>query len=151
KGSKLTAVIDTCHSGTLLDLSFHVDMTRFGWLNFTNARADMKKLKKPRGTVVCVSACADDEVAHQWERAIEDNAGGDAPARRFEVGALTLALREYFDTVDNPPGSNTPASNERGPVSIKRLIKSLKQSTRLPNQTPWVTSNRKQCVLDFDP
>ncbi|KAG8905114.1 hypothetical protein FRB99_000678 [Tulasnella sp. 403] len=131
KGSKLTAVIDTCHSGTLLDLPFRASVTDDEQLTFSHARADAKKTKKTKGTVVCVAACADGEKAYQFTKG--DASKGEEQVRDTtnEVGGLTLAMREYFDA-SMPNGGII-----RSPVPVQQVIQHLRQSKRLKQQTPW--------------
>ncbi|CAJ2633222.1 metacaspase-3-like isoform X1 [Trifolium pratense] len=60
-GAKLHAVIDTCFSGTVLDLPFMCRINRkgyYGWEDHRHPRAGYKGTRG--GLAVCISACDDD-------------------------------------------------------------------------------------------
>ncbi|MED6108733.1 hypothetical protein PIB30_026820 [Stylosanthes scabra] len=61
RGAKLHALVDTCFSGTVLDLPFMCRMNRkgyYGWEDHRNPRAAYKGTSG--GVAVCISACDDD-------------------------------------------------------------------------------------------
>ncbi|WJX46573.1 hypothetical protein P8452_33361 [Trifolium repens] len=90
-GAKLHAIIDACHSGNVLDLSFVCKMNREGyytWEDHTNSRT-YKGTKG--GIAICISACDDDQVSVDTS----------ALSGKEVTGALTYS---FIQTVQNEPG-----------------------------------------------
>ncbi|KAG8905115.1 Ca(2+)-dependent cysteine protease [Tulasnella sp. 403] len=139
-GSILTAVIDTCHSGTLLDLPYRAWLPEGGSeLKFENARTDTATMTPCAGSVligsnwlttsncmkVCVSACADHEEAAQFDH-------WEIPQE--QIGALSLAMASYFDELSPDQAED----REIKPIPIRTLLERLDKSEHLEKQTPWV-------------
>ncbi|KAK3185056.1 hypothetical protein Dsin_032342 [Dipteronia sinensis] len=61
KGVKLHAIVDACHSGTILDLSYKYNRKENIWDNNTPPSGANKATSG--GLAICISACADDQVA----------------------------------------------------------------------------------------
>ncbi|XP_021837990.2 metacaspase-1 isoform X2 [Spinacia oleracea] len=61
KGVTLHAIIDACHSGTILDLEYLYDLKGRKWLN--NIPPSGAKKCTRGGRAICFSACRDDEMA----------------------------------------------------------------------------------------
>lgn len=61
KGVTLHAIIDACHSGTILDLEYLYDLKERKWLN--NRPPSGAKKCTMGGRAICFSACRDDEMA----------------------------------------------------------------------------------------
>ncbi|KAH6912309.1 metacaspase-1 [Coprinopsis sp. MPI-PUGE-AT-0042] len=60
-GCRLTAIFDSCHSGTVLDLPYvHSAHGRLRSINHVSKRALQRKVA-PKGDVLCFAACRDDE------------------------------------------------------------------------------------------
>ncbi|KAK2437342.1 metacaspase-3 [Trifolium repens] len=90
-GAKLHVIIDACHSGNVLDLSFVCKMNREGyytWEDHTNSRT-YKGTKG--GIAICISACDDDQVSVDTS----------ALSGKEVTGALTYS---FIQTVQNEPG-----------------------------------------------
>ncbi|RHN62710.1 putative Caspase-like domain-containing protein [Medicago truncatula] len=90
-GAKLHAIIDACHSGNVLDLSFVCKMNREGyytWEDNTNSR-NYEGTKG--GVAICISACDDDQVSVDTS----------ALSGKEVTGALTYS---FIQTVQNEPG-----------------------------------------------
>ncbi|KAI4296373.1 hypothetical protein L6164_036336 [Bauhinia variegata] len=63
KGVTLHAIVDACHSGTILDLTYVYDKKEFKWIdNSPPAKEPMKK-HTSGGLAICLSACLDTQVA----------------------------------------------------------------------------------------
>ncbi|KAK7328145.1 hypothetical protein VNO77_22241 [Canavalia gladiata] len=61
RGAKLHALIDTCFSGTILDLPFMCRMNRKGYYGWEDHRHPVAGYKGSRGGLaICISACDDD-------------------------------------------------------------------------------------------
>ncbi|KAH6904088.1 peptidase C14, caspase domain-containing protein, partial [Coprinopsis sp. MPI-PUGE-AT-0042] len=81
-GCRLTAIFDSCHSGTVLDLPYvHSAHGRLRSINHVSKRALQRKVA-PKGDVLCFAACRDDE------KSADTFSGGVA------VGAMSHALLE---------------------------------------------------------
>ncbi|XP_054778767.1 metacaspase-3-like isoform X1 [Prosopis cineraria] len=92
-GAKLHAIIDACHSGTILDLPFVCKMSREGfhtWEDQTQPRADYKGTRG--GLAICISACED------AGSSVDTSAFGGS---KVVTGALTYSL---IQAVENEPG-----------------------------------------------
>ncbi|CAN6294851.1 unnamed protein product [Urochloa humidicola] len=63
RGVKLHAIVDTCHSGTILDLSYLCRMSRTGYWQWENQYPGGNgKGKRPNGgLVISISGCRDDQ------------------------------------------------------------------------------------------
>ncbi|XP_021776458.1 metacaspase-1-like [Chenopodium quinoa] len=61
KGVTLHAIVDACHSGTILDLEYLYDLTGRKWLH-NRPPSGAKKCTRG-GRAICFSACRDDEMA----------------------------------------------------------------------------------------
>jgi len=89
RGCRLTAVLDCCHSGTLLDLPFIYDS--YGRLKPSKSR--VIQLKSSEADVVSLSACKD------YERAFEAREGG-ALRRAFIECMMSSGNRgTYLSTI----------------------------------------------------
>ncbi|KAG8903277.1 cytochrome c oxidase subunit 1 [Tulasnella sp. 403] len=143
-GSFLTAVIDTCHSGTLLDLPYQVDLStegEGGGIAFKEARRDTAIMQLSAGSVVCVSACADHQEAMQYK---------DQDSPQVEVGALSLAMQDFFEALNAERTEDIKTKTLR-PIPIRALLQHLRKSDKLKQQTPWVTCSNKGSAFHFSP
>lgn len=79
-GCRLTAIFDSCHSGTVLDLPYvHSAHGRLRSMSHVSKRA-LERGMAPKGDVLCFAACRDDE------KSADTFKGGVA------VGAMSHAL-----------------------------------------------------------
>ncbi|XP_054776323.1 metacaspase-3-like [Prosopis cineraria] len=90
RGTKLHAIIDTCSSGTVLDLPFMCRMNRFREYKWDDQMIGKPHYKGTNGGVaVCISACDD------------DGTSGDTSAFGMNGGALT---HSFIQAMKNKPG-----------------------------------------------
>ena len=82
-GCKCLVILDSCHSGTAVDLRYTWQAPIMGTLSYTE---DQRYIKTP-GTVLFISGCRDDQTA-------ADTVGKDDRP----CGALTMALLETWKT-----------------------------------------------------
>ncbi|KAI4299100.1 hypothetical protein L6164_032591 [Bauhinia variegata] len=91
-GAKLHAIIDACHSGTVLDLPFMCRMNREGYYGWEDTIHPFSGNKGTRGGLaVCISACDDAGISLDTS----------ALSGREVTGALTYS---FIQTVQNEPG-----------------------------------------------
>ncbi|XP_028753149.1 metacaspase-3-like [Neltuma alba] len=89
-GAKLHAIIDTCSSGTVLDLGFMCRMNRFGeygWEDHVRGKPHYKGTNG--GLAICISACDD------------NGSSGDTSVFGMNGGALTVS---FIQAMKNQPG-----------------------------------------------
>ncbi|CAN0880087.1 AMC1 [Linum grandiflorum] len=107
-GTVLHAVIDSCHSGTVLDLPFACRVNREGQYAWEDHRRSGYSGKKDTsgGLAICISACND----HQT------SADTNVMAGNVSTGALTYSL---IQAVQNEPG-----------ISYGRLLNAMRVAIR---------------------
>ncbi|KAK1602393.1 hypothetical protein QYE76_016490 [Lolium multiflorum] len=92
-GVKLHAIIDTCHSGTILDLRYLCRLSRTGYWQWEN---HTRQPEKPKGTsgglAISISGCKDDQKS-------ADSSGFPESA---EIGAMTDS---FIKAVQSEPGT----------------------------------------------
>ncbi|XP_047090741.1 metacaspase-1-like [Lolium rigidum] len=92
-GVKLHAIIDTCHSGTILDLRYLCRLSRTGYWQWENHN---RQPQKPKGTsgglAISISGCKDDQKS-------ADSSGFPESA---EIGAMTDS---FIKAVQSEPGT----------------------------------------------
>ncbi|KAG4958570.1 hypothetical protein AAZX31_13G031000 [Glycine max] len=106
RGAKLHAIIDACHSGTVLDLAFVCKMNREGYYTWEDQRCPRTDKGTRGGLAICISACEDGQTS------IDTSAlsGNEA------TGALTYS---FIQTVQNEPG-----------LSYGRLLSAMRSTIR---------------------
>ncbi|KAL5857331.1 hypothetical protein ACOSQ3_004789 [Xanthoceras sorbifolium] len=62
KGVTLHAIVDACHSGTILDLKYKYNRDKKEWKDNSPPSSGVNKATSG-GLAICISACADDQVA----------------------------------------------------------------------------------------
>lgn len=99
-GVKLHAIVDACHSGTVLDLPYVYDRKEEKWIdNWLPSNA-------PKGTsggfAVCFSACADNQQAADTDAFSPTNSVASSSKKRKNVigGALTTT---FVKTIEEKP------------------------------------------------
>ncbi|KAL5054554.1 hypothetical protein RYX36_035236 [Vicia faba] len=90
-GAKLHAIIDACHSGNVLDLSFVCKMNREGYYTWENHTSSRNYKDTKGGVAICISACEDGQVSVDTS----------ALSGKEVTGALTFS---FIQTVQNEPG-----------------------------------------------
>ncbi|XP_058758820.1 metacaspase-3-like isoform X2 [Vicia villosa] len=90
-GAKLHAIIDACHSGNVLDLSFVCKMNREGYYTWENHTSSRNYKDTKGGVAICISACEDGQVSVDTS----------ALSGKEVTGALTYS---FIQTVQNEPG-----------------------------------------------
>ncbi|CAM0873496.1 unnamed protein product [Alopecurus aequalis] len=92
-GVKLHAIIDTCHSGTILDLRYLCRLSRTGYWQWEN---HMRQPQKPKGTsgglAISISGCNDDQ------KSADSSGFPDSAA----IGAMTDS---FIKAVQSEPGT----------------------------------------------
>ncbi|KAK4271263.1 hypothetical protein QN277_019979 [Acacia crassicarpa] len=63
EGVTLHVIADTCHSGTVLDLSYVYDPEKFTWKNNKPPSKEPSRKNPSGGRAICVSACQDHQMA----------------------------------------------------------------------------------------
>ncbi|KAJ1396507.1 Caspase-like domain superfamily [Sesbania bispinosa] len=127
-GAKLHAVIDTCFSGTVLDLPFMCRMNRkgyYGWEDHRHPRAGYKGTRG--GLAVCISACDDDGNA----------ADTSAFSGMESSGALTYSFIQAMQ--DEPKLTYGRLLNV-----MRSTIRGAKEGTFGPNYQEHALNNRQQ-------
>ncbi|CAL5379529.1 unnamed protein product [Camellia sinensis] len=75
RGAKLHAIIDTCKSGTFLDLPFMCRMNQQGYYAWDDQRSAVYKGTRG-GTAICFSACDDHQISLDIKVATGNTTGG---------------------------------------------------------------------------
>ncbi|KAI8027531.1 Metacaspase-1 [Camellia lanceoleosa] len=75
RGAKLHAIIDTCKSGTFLDLPFMCRMNQQGYYAWDDQRSAVYKGTRG-GTAICFSACDDHQISLDIKIATGNTTGG---------------------------------------------------------------------------
>lgn len=92
-GVKLHAIIDTCHSGTILDLRYLCRLSRTGYWQWENhIRQPAKSKSTSGGLAISISGCNDDQ------KSAESSAFSDSSA----IGAMTDS---FIRAVESEPGT----------------------------------------------
>ncbi|CAJ1963477.1 unnamed protein product [Sphenostylis stenocarpa] len=128
-GAKLHALVDTCFSGTILDLPFMCRMNRkghYGWQDHRNRRT----YKGTRGGLaVCISACDDDGSA----------ADTSAFSGVESTGALTFSFIQAMQNQSNLTYGNLLNS-------MRSTIRGAKERTFGPTDRQFSMNTRLQYV-----
>ncbi|XP_047153945.1 metacaspase-3-like [Vigna umbellata] len=106
RGAKLHAIVDACHSGTVLDLSFVCKMNREGYYSWEDQRFPRANKGTSGGLAVSISACEDSQTS------IDTSALSGTEA----TGVLTYS---FIQTVQNEPG-----------LSYGRLLSAMRSTIR---------------------
>ncbi|KAI9219985.1 peptidase C14, caspase domain-containing protein [Blastocladiella britannica] len=83
-GAKLLALLDCCHSGTIVDLPY-LYCTESDSLKVTAASRHVKRARTTRGEVIAISGCRDDQTSADAQ--IDDEA----------TGAMSYALKRVLE------------------------------------------------------
>ncbi|XP_027339428.1 metacaspase-1-like [Abrus precatorius] len=129
RGAKLHALVDTCFSGTFLDLPFMCRMNRkgyYGWEDHRHPRAGYKGTRG--GLALCISACDDD-----------GNAADTSAFSGVEqsVGALTYSFIQAMQ--DEPNLTYGRLLN-----SMRSIIRGAKEGTFGLNHQELTLDTRQQ-------
>ncbi|KAL2342096.1 hypothetical protein Fmac_010036 [Flemingia macrophylla] len=128
RGAKLHALVDTCFSGTILDLPFMCRMNRkgyYGWEDHRHPRAGYKGTRG--GLAVCISACDDDGNA----------ADTSAFSSEESAGALTFTFIQAMQ--DEPNLTYGHLLN-----SMRSTIRGAKEKTFGLNDQELAMNTRQQ-------
>ncbi|TKY71470.1 Metacaspase-1 protein [Spatholobus suberectus] len=128
RGAKLHALVDTCFSGTILDLPFMCRMNRkgyYGWEDHRHPRAGYKGTRG--GLAVCISACDDDG------NAADTSAFGSEES----AGALTFSFIQAMQ--DEPNLTYGRLLN-----SMRSTIRGAKEKTFGLNDQELTMNTRQQ-------
>ncbi|XP_051132195.1 metacaspase-1-like [Andrographis paniculata] len=106
-GVKLHAIVDACHSGTILDLQYVCRMNRDGRYEWENQGCLGTYKGTNGGLAVSFSACDDDQIAVDTTVLSADNAA---------TGAMTYS---FIQAVQNEPG-----------LTYGRLLNAMRQTIR---------------------
>ncbi|GJN31670.1 hypothetical protein PR202_gb20094 [Eleusine coracana subsp. coracana] len=92
-GVKLHAIVDTCHSGTILDLPYLCRMSRTGYWQWENHCHPSRTPKRPSGGLaISISGCSDDQKSADSSGFSESEA----------IGAMTDS---FIKAVEAEPGT----------------------------------------------
>ncbi|XP_027348400.1 metacaspase-3 [Abrus precatorius] len=105
-GAKLHAIIDACHSGTVLDLQFVCNMNREGYYRWEDHKLPRAYNNVTRGLAICISACDVDQISVDTS----------ALSGKAVTGALTYS---FIQSVQNEPE-----------VSYGRLLSVMRSTIR---------------------
>ncbi|KAK2663300.1 hypothetical protein Ddye_001874 [Dipteronia dyeriana] len=106
-GVKLHAIVDSCHSGTILDLPFVCRMNREGYYRWEDQRFPTACYKGTSGGLaISITACDDHETSSDTTAFLEN----------LSTGALTFSFIQAME-------------NERG-ITYGRLLNAMRQSIR---------------------
>ncbi|CAL4914704.1 unnamed protein product [Urochloa decumbens] len=96
RGVKLHAIVDTCHSGTILDLPYLCRLSRTGYWQWENHyRPSGTRQKIPNGGLaISISGCSDDQKSA--------DASGFSESSSSSIGAMTDS---FIKAVEAEPGT----------------------------------------------
>ncbi|GFP98705.1 metacaspase-1 [Phtheirospermum japonicum] len=141
RGAKLHAIIDACHSGTILDLPFVCRMNRDGFYMWED-QGQLSSIYKGTsgGLAVSISACDDHQVS--WDTTAFS---GNTP-----TGAMTFS---FIQAVQNEPGltygrllnamRQKIRDTKTGPLPNGPVTSLLKKVLKIPPQEPQLSSSDK--------
>ncbi|XP_052150617.1 metacaspase-1-like [Oryza glaberrima] len=97
-GAKLHAIVDTCHSGTILDLPFLCRLSRTGYWQWENhcRRPELAK-GTSGGLAISISGCSDDQ-----KSADSSGFSSEQAAAAAAIGAMTYS---FIRAVESEPGT----------------------------------------------
>ncbi|XP_057493884.1 metacaspase-3-like [Actinidia eriantha] len=131
-GVKLHAIIDTCSSGTFLDLPFICRMNRLGYYAWQDQRNTAAYKGTNGGTAICISACDDHETSLDTT----------AFAPNIVTGALTYSFIQIV-------GNETGLTYGRLLHSLRSKICEVQKRIQGPNQ-PTSQVPQLSCTEMFD-
>lgn len=126
-GVRLHAIIDACHSGTVLDLEYFYSREKRKWED--NKAPSGAEKGTSGGLAICISACEDDQVASDTT-AFTSNLGA-------MNGAMTYLLIEIVNSCQNITYGNLldriykriEEVNQQGCLNKSRILRKLCKST----------------------
>ncbi|XP_066387745.1 metacaspase-1-like isoform X2 [Miscanthus floridulus] len=120
KGVKLHAIVDTCHSGTILDLPYLCRMSRTGYWQWENhSRPSGMLTKCPNGGLaISISGCSDDQKS------------ADASGFSDESSSIGAMTDSFIKAVEADPGT----TYGRLLSAMRTRIRDGQGSRRLPGR-----------------
>ncbi|CAD6203882.1 unnamed protein product [Miscanthus lutarioriparius] len=120
KGVKLHAIVDTCHSGTILDLPYLCRMSRTGYWQWENhSRPSGILTKRPNGGLaISISGCSDDQKS------------ADASGFSDESSSIGAMTDSFIKAVEAEPGT----TYGRLLSAMRTRIRDGQGSRRLPGR-----------------
>ncbi|PAN49359.1 hypothetical protein PAHAL_9G443700 [Panicum hallii] len=120
RGVKLHAVVDTCHSGTILDLPYLCRLSRTGYWQWENHDRPSGARKRPNGGLaISISGCSDDQKSA--------DASGFSSESSSSIGAMTDS---FIKAVEAEPGT----TYGRLLSAMRARIRDGQGSRRLPGR-----------------
>jgi len=120
RGVKLHAVVDTCHSGTILDLPYLCRLSRTGYWQWENHDRPSGARKRPNGGLaISISGCSDDQKSA--------DASGFSESSSSSIGAMTDS---FIKAVEAEPGT----TYGRLLSAMRARIRDGQGSRRLPGR-----------------
>ncbi|GAB2228297.1 hypothetical protein Droror1_Dr00010128 [Drosera rotundifolia] len=142
KGVKLHAIIDSCHSGTVLDLQHVYDDKLHKWKNNSPPNGANKSTKG--GQAICLSACQDDQLAVDTTAFMKNQMIG-AMTYCFQHAVQKNPGLSYLDLLDSMEETMSKAYESRC-ISAKffnRLLhRQINQETQLSSSQVFDVNDR---------
>ncbi|KAI0051549.1 peptidase C14 [Auriscalpium vulgare] len=117
-GCRLTAVFDSCHSGSVMDLVYNYHSN--GKVKRIPVRRSFVEAKTTPGDVMCWSGCDDEETS------------ADAHEGGLAVGAMSYAILKVLR--GNPK------------ITYEDLLKGLRRETKKYNQKPQLSASHRMDI-----
>lgn len=108
KGVTLHAIVDACHSGTILDLEYTYNRNKKAWED--NSAPSKARKNTDGGLAVCLSACGDDQLAADTSAFTQNEMAGALTCalikavndtRGLTYGTLLEKVHETFESFNN--------------------------------------------------
>ncbi|KAJ0734221.1 putative Caspase-like domain superfamily [Helianthus annuus] len=129
-GVTLHSVIDTCHSGTLLDLPFLCTVNQDGFYKWEEHQLTNKGTRG--GKAVCISACADDQYS------------GDTSAFTGKaIGALTFSFIQTMEKESNLTYGKLLASMRKKVNQAQQVVGRFAPHASPMSQEPQLSSSKR--------
>ncbi|KAG8942567.1 hypothetical protein FRC03_003055 [Tulasnella sp. 419] len=136
QGAELLVALDCCASETLLDLPFkYVVMQHEDQLQLSTEHAHLTS-KGGKGFVLCISACKDDQKAHEIRRKTTGQV----------FGAMTALLYHLFNDESVAEGANN-ATNMKLPT-VKNILTKLREYFKSQENEAMVQITTSQPLPD---
>ena len=141
QGSKLTAVVDACHSGTILDLPLKFDASKGRWEQHASGSPHQSVATGAQGQVICFSGCDDDQTSADQSQLSNGTSTG---AMTF---ALIAAAEDEHDTYKSVIHGMRTEANTRLSQLLAPSSSLLVSLLLVPNRTDTSLTPRRNTRL----